>query len=249
MRNRLAVLPVRRIVALCLPLLPAGYAVPVLLPRGLGVSIGVAAMFGALSGCGAGALVRRFLDRADPSLAVGPGWYELPAALLGGFACALTACGVVPAWWLPAVLFLVWVAVPLAVIDLRHRRLPNLLTLPAFPVGLALLAVAAALGPGVGLLWNALVGVVAFGGLHVLIHRWFPGELGMGDVKLSFTLGAYLGAVGPWALVVAPLLAAAVTLALHLVRHPRWHDGVPHGPGLLAATYTLSLPAFPLVPT
>src|SRR5258708_28256984 len=40
---------------------------------------------------------------------------------------------------LPAFCYLVAVGVPLAFIDARHRRLPDLMTLPSYPAGLLLL--------------------------------------------------------------------------------------------------------------
>ena len=49
---------------------------------------------------------------------------------------------------LPAFCYLAWVGVPLAVIDARSQRLPDALTLPSYPVALALLGFAALLLPG-----------------------------------------------------------------------------------------------------
>ncbi len=131
-------------------------------------------------------------------------------------------------------------AVPLAAADLAHRRLPDVLTLPACPAAVVAVAVAAAYGPGPPLVGAAVAGAVVFAGAHALVRAVAPGWLGAGDVKLAGSLGALLGAVG-WAALVTTALAAAVftaVLALAAVtpRWRHWRSGVPHGPGLLAVT-------------
>ncbi|MDI5981483.1 prepilin peptidase [Amycolatopsis magusensis] len=142
-------------------------------------------------------------------------------------------------WWLPVPLAVVTVAVPLSVVDLGERRLPDALTLPAYPLfGAAL--VWASIEDGPDLLWRALLGALVFGGLHVAIHRVIPHALGAGDVKLTGSLGLVLGAVGWTAMLLAVTVAALVTATLGLLARirgsPTWDDGIPHGPGLLAAT-------------
>jgi prepilin peptidase CpaA len=75
-----------------------------------------------------------------------------------------------------------------AVSDLRTRKLPNWLTVPAF--ALALVAHTAANGlPGLGF---SLLGFVA--GFGILLVLWLIGGSGGGDVKLMGALGAWLGA-------------------------------------------------------
>lgn len=126
--------------------------------------------------------------------------------------------------WTPLVLTAL--AVPLIAADVRHRRLPDVLTLPAYP---ALVAVAR--DPP-----EALGAAAVFGGLHLVVHLLTPRSMGAGDVKLAGALGAALG----WFLLpVAAVLAALVTAVLAATR--RWRDGVPHGPGMLAAATALTL--------
>lgn len=138
--------------------------------------------------------------------------------------------------WLAVTLALSWFAVLLTVTDLRHRRLPDVLTLPAYPVATLLLAAG-----GVDLALRALVGGVAFGLFHLTIRLASPRCIGGGDVKLAGPLGAILGAVSYQALPLALLLACAITLAIGLTRP---HGGIPHGPGLVAATWMIAV--FPL---
>jgi Flp pilus assembly protein protease CpaA len=124
--------------------------------------------------------------------------------------------GLLPGWWLPVPLVLGWLGVPLAAVDLARRRLPDALTLAAYPLLGAALAIAALGPPGGPLALRATVGLLVFGGAHALVHRLAPGGLGAGDVKLSGSLGAVLGALGWPALLLAPLGASAGTLALAL---------------------------------
>ena len=95
--------------------------------------------------------------------------------------------------------------VVLFVVDLQHRVLPNVITLPGVVAGLALSVV---LEPG----WrDALIGVLVGGGALLAIAEAYyrvRGEegLGMGDVKMLAMIGAFLG----WQLMLVTLLLASV---------------------------------------
>lgn len=144
-------------------------------------------------------------------------------------AAALAAAGVTvvtagrltggwPTWWLPVPLVLTVVAVPLALADLRHLRLPDVLTLPAYPLFGAAIGAAALGGGGPSLALRAAAGALLFGGAHAAVRRAAPPSLGAGDVKLSGSLGAVLGAAGWPALALAAVLAALLSLAIAIVR-------------------------------
>lgn len=195
----------------------------------------------ALAGALAGVAGRHLLARLRRGTAVHSGWLAAGVALLWAVLGWRMSTGRMPAWWLPVPLALTWFAVLLTVTDLRHRRLPNALTLPAYPVLGAATVVASAVGGGWGLAASALVGAVVVGAVHAMIHLGSPAALGAGDVKLSGSVGAVLGAVGWPAMVLASALAAALTLTLRVAAPRRWRDGVPHGPGLLAATSLVAL--------
>ncbi|EOD65839.1 prepilin peptidase [Amycolatopsis vancoresmycina] len=140
--------------------------------------------------------------------------------------------------WLPVPVLLTVVAVPLALADLRHLRLPDVLTLPAYPLFGTAVGAASLGGGGPSHALRAAVGAVLFGGAHALVRRRAPGSLGAGDVKLSGSLGVVLGAAGWAALAAAAVLAALFSLAVAAVRrNPR----VPHGPALLTATWLCAL--------
>ncbi|CAN5452637.1 A24 family peptidase [soil metagenome] len=118
-----------------------------------------------------------------------------------------------------------WMAA-LSVVDIRQRRLPNVLTLPGAVV---ILVVATACGRGV----PAVVGAVALGGAYLVVHLVAPAAMGAGDVKLALGLGALTAALGVdvWAL--AALGAPLVTVVWAVVARLRT---VPHGPSMCLAT-------------
>lgn len=94
----------------------------------------------------------------------------------------------------------------LFVIDLQHRILPNVITLPGVVIGLA---ASLFLEPG---LRSALLGVAAGAGvLWVVGEAYFRirGEegMGMGDVKMLAMVGAFLG----WQQMLVTLLLASLT--------------------------------------
>lgn len=190
-----------------------------------------------VAGAGTGLLAALVLARAGfpPSRP----WCAAGTAALSGLVAWRWVSGGWPWWWLPTGCLVAALAVPLVVTDLRVRRLPDVLTLPAYPLAAAVLGLAAAFGPGAGLAVRAAVSAVVFGGAHLVIRALAPGSLGAGDVKLSGALGGVLGAAGWAALPVAAVLAAFVTAVLAaaaaLCRWRGWRDGVPHGPGLVAA--------------
>jgi leader peptidase (prepilin peptidase)/N-methyltransferase len=106
-------------------------------------------------------------------------------------------------------LVLVAFLVPLALIDLATRLLPNALTAPA---AILAVVVGTALDPGGEI--ERLVAGAAAGGFFLAAALVSPRGMGIGDVKLAAVLGLFLGrevAVAVLvALVAAVLLGAAV---------------------------------------
>jgi leader peptidase (prepilin peptidase)/N-methyltransferase len=187
---------------------------------------------GALSGAAGGAL----LSRLRRGCTVHSGWSAAAVALLWAAVGWRVASGQLPASWLPVPLAVTWFAVLLAVVDLRHRRLPDALTLPAYPAIATATVAAAALGDDWTIPVRAALGAAVFLTAHVLVHLASPRSLGAGDVKLSGSAGAVLAAAGWPALALAAVLAAVVTVLVGVATRARRRDGIPHGPGLLAAT-------------
>ncbi len=106
-------------------------------------------------------------------------------------------------------LVLVVLLVPIALIDLDHRIIPNRLT----AIGaVAALAIGAATDPG-GVPQQLIAGAAA-GGFLLLAALARPGGMGMGDVKLAGMLGLFLGRDVAVALLVALLAGTVVGIAI-----------------------------------
>jgi leader peptidase (prepilin peptidase)/N-methyltransferase len=191
-------------------------------------------------GAFAGWLGSHVLRRARRPASVPAGWCAAGTAVLWSVVAWRWGAGGFPAWWLPLPLAVTALAVPLVLADAGHRRLPDALTLPAYPVVGVALGAAAFGGGGGDLVLRATLAGAGFLAAHAAVHGMAPQALGAGDVKLSGSVGAVLGAAGWAALVLAAVAAALASLALAaaaaLLRVRRWSSGVPHGPGLLAAT-------------
>jgi leader peptidase (prepilin peptidase) / N-methyltransferase len=108
-------------------------------------------------------------------------------------------------------LVLVAFLVPIAIIDLDHRIIPNRLTAPAAVLAVVL---GTALDPG-GEVERVIAGVVA-GGALLLPSLLHPSGMGMGDAKLVGVLGLYLGRGVAPAFLVAFAAGTAVGVAIML---------------------------------
>ena len=92
----------------------------------------------------------------------------------------------------------------LFIIDLQHRLLPNVLTLPGIVMGFLFSLL---LPPG----WlDSLIGIVAGGGVLLLLAEAYyrvrkEEGLGMGDVKMLAMIGAFLG----WKLMLVTLVLSS----------------------------------------
>lgn len=141
----------------------------------------------------------------------------------------------------PAFCALAAAGVPLAFVDARERRLPNAVTLPAYPACLALLGAAAPfVAGGPGRFVHALAGMAAAVAFFLVLLLVSPAGIGMGDVKLAGPLGAYLGWLGATAFLAGLLagfvLAAAAGLALLVAGKATRRSQFPLGPFLIAGT-------------
>jgi leader peptidase (prepilin peptidase)/N-methyltransferase len=138
---------------------------------------------------------------------------------------------------LAAFLYLAAVGMALAVIDLDHQRLPDALTLPSYPVAIALLGIAALADAGSHPFIRALIGLAALGGFYGIVWFIYPAGMGLGDVKLSGVLGLYLAWLGWGQLVVgafaAFMVGAVVSVSVVLIRGGDRKTKVPFGPFML----------------
>lgn len=139
-------------------------------------------------------------------------------------------------------IYLLTVAWPLTRIDLRDRRLPNRLTLPAFPITLCGQALAVWLGTeGWQFLVALLTAVVAFSA-SLALSRY--AGLGMGDVKLITAIALALAWFNPFlpaiAFFIGIVLAGVVSLAMIFIRKASMGSSIALGPYLLVG-FVLSL--------
>ena len=142
-----------------------------------------------------------------------------PGIELAALAVAVSAGSVLSGSLLWASLALGWTLLTLALIDLRHYFLPDALSLPLIPAGLAL---AYLIEPGklADHALGAALGFVGFALLAWLYRRLRQREgLGLGDAKLLAAGGAWLGWQAlPSVVALAAGLALAVALAAGLAR-------------------------------
>ena len=124
---------------------------------------------------------------------------------------------------------LILLVVPVALIDLEHRIIPNRITAPG-----AILALVIGLSLDPGGEPERLIAGASAGGFLLLAALAYPGGMGMGDVKLAGVMGLFLGrAVAPALLValLAGVLAGAAVIARNGAREGR-KTAVPFGPFL-----------------
>ena len=137
---------------------------------------------------------------------------------------------------LAGIAYLVAMSPALTTIDLRERRLPNRLVLPALPITMAGQAVAAALDAS---LWSRIAATL-IAALLVFAFALFAnvkGQLGMGDAKLMTAMTLSLGWFSPIAPFVAMLAGFVVAGGFVLVQTARMRTALSHriplGPYLL----------------
>jgi leader peptidase (prepilin peptidase)/N-methyltransferase len=133
------------------------------------------------------------------------------------------------------VIFGIGVAAALAVIlgwaawiDLKQMILPDWITLPLIPAGLALAWVQDQ--PLLERVIGAVAGYAAFAGIAWIYHRWRGRDgLGLGDAKLLAAAGAWTG----WASLPSVVLVASVSaLVWVLMARPDPQKPFPFGPFL-----------------
>jgi leader peptidase (prepilin peptidase)/N-methyltransferase len=166
-----------------------------------------------------------------------------PLVELMALGIALWAATVASGWVLWASCAFGWTLLALALIDRTFFVLPDMLTMPLVPAGLAV-AWFAGRPSLVDDLIGAVGGYLVFTAIAWAYRRWRGRDgLGAGDAKLLAGLGAWVGASGlPSVVLLAALLALAVTfLAWRRRGLPSLADRVPFGPFLAAAGWIVWL--------
>ena len=156
------------------------------------------------------------------------------------------------AFWLvvACLVYYVWMAARLTVIDIRSHLLPNRIVLPSYWAA-APLSLAAALGNGAfdgGAILRVLGGGVVLWLVYFVLRLVYPAGMGFGDVKLAGVLGFYLGYLSGehllWGTAAAFLLGGIFGLGLIVLRLGTGKTAIPFGPFMLVgAALALLLPA------
>src|SRR5262249_6952689 len=129
----------------------------------------------------------------------------------------------------PALIVALALGLTAVVEDLRRRTLPNWLTATGAAAGMALAA-----PRGWGGLWPAIAGAAI--GFLILLPLFLMRGMGGGDIKLMAAFGALLG---PWAVLIAAMLAAAFGALLAagiLLARPRT-VAVPYAPAIVLGAW------------
>lgn len=143
-------------------------------------------------------------------------------------------------WVLPGYLLLAWALLCVSLIDAATRRIPNAISYPLFPALVVLIGGGALLaGEPAAALRTLLGGLAAFSAMLALALI-SPKGMGLGDVKLSASLGAALGYLS-WGHVLLGvfggfLLGGVVSIVLLALRLRGRKDMLPFGPYLAVST-------------
>jgi leader peptidase (prepilin peptidase)/N-methyltransferase len=139
-------------------------------------------------------------------------------------------------------LFLFYTAVPLTLIDLEHRILPDVITLGGTPLALFLGGANTQLGWQGAVLGAAVgSGVLFFVAKTYEIIRGREG-LGLGDVKYMALIGAVVGWQGVLLVLgLASVLGSVIGIFLGSRRQAGLQTALPFGPFLAAAALLVSL--------
>jgi leader peptidase (prepilin peptidase)/N-methyltransferase len=221
---------------------------------------GVLALVAAAAGLVTGGVVNAIVEQVPRREPVVPAIrWEMPAtttARLIHLGCAaLFAAAALRFGWspaLPAWLVLFAALLAISVIDLEHYIVPNRILIPLTAAAGPLLALAV-LGEDGNLadLIRGVLGGVAGLTVMLALNLISPRGMGMGDVKMSFVLGLYLGFLGWGELVLgffaAFLLGALVGVALMATKRRGRKDAVPFGPFLAAGTVLAGLWGEPIL--
>jgi leader peptidase (prepilin peptidase)/N-methyltransferase len=127
--------------------------------------------------------------------------------------------------------------VALSAIDIAVHRLPDKLTLPAYPALVVLLGIATAVGHDLTALLRALLAAVALAACYLLLAIIGRGRLGGGDVKLAGLVGLTVGWLGWPPVIYGTLfgffLSGLASLALLAARRITLRGEIYFGPFLL----------------
>ncbi len=144
-------------------------------------------------------------------------------------------------WTVVAYLWFVAVTLALALIDFDTKRIPNRILFPGAIVGALLLGAGAVAEGELGSYGRSWLTALAYFGGFLILALLVPAGFGMGDVKLAFFLGMFVGYVSWAALVVAVFgavfIGGGVSILLLIARRVGRKDAIPFGPSMVAGAW------------
>ena len=162
---------------------------------------------------------------------------EVTAAVVAG----ALAARIHPVLVLTAMCWLAACTIPLAYVDAAVRRLPDLLTVPAY-AGTAVLLLAAAADDGSwSRLGRGLLGGAGYAAFCLVLFLLSPSGMGPGDVKLAASLGTALAWLSWGALIEGALAGFLLGGVYGVTLLARGRAGrktlLPFGPFMIAGTF------------
>ena len=169
--------------------------------------------------------------------------------ILTAVASAVVAWRFGPGWVCSLALIVTWSLVALTVIDLDHKLLPDIITLPLLWLGLlvSLAGLSWEGQPAFADMRSAIIGAAAgYLSLWLVYHlfRLLTGKEGMGygDFKLLGALGAWLGWQGlPLTILLSTAVGATLGVILIIAGKRDRQTQIPFGPYLAAAGWIAML--------
>ncbi len=141
--------------------------------------------------------------------------------------------------WTPVLLWMVFVAfgLPLAVIDLQHHRLPDVLTGFLLLKALLVIVISAFVLHRFDRLLPSAIGAFSLVAFYLAILIISKGGMGMGDVKLSASIGLISGFFGLRAVLVscfaAYILGSVIGIGLMIAGKADRKTAIPFGPFMI----------------
>jgi leader peptidase (prepilin peptidase)/N-methyltransferase len=105
--------------------------------------------------------------------------------------------------------FLLYILIVISFIDYKHKRIPNIITVPGMIIGLVW-----AICNGRAELFDCGLGLLLGGAILLPVSYFYPQGMGMGDVKLLALIGAF---VGVKSVVLLLFIAAALGIIIGLI--------------------------------
>lgn len=142
---------------------------------------------------------------------------------------------------LAAFLYLAAISVALAIIDIEKHTLPDVIVLPGYLVGVALLGTASLLDADVVALGRMAAGAGILFAFYLALAIISPRGMGGGDVKLAGVLGLFLASLGWGELAVgagaAFVLGGIYSIILLVTKRAGRKSGIPFGPWMLLGAW------------